>query len=156
MPKFETTRRVPYSSAQMYEVIADVEAYPQFLPMCEALTVHSRDVKDGITTVIATMRVGYKAIQESFKTRVTMTPSEPLILVEYLDGPFRRLENRWTFKPTVAGCEVHFFIDYEFRSPMLGLLMGALFDKAFRKFAEAFEDRARKIYGARTANASSG
>lgn len=146
MPKFETTRRVPYTPAQMYAVVADVEAYPQFLPLCEGLSVESREIRDGVTTVVATMRVGYKHIQERFKTRVTMNPAEPAILVEYLDGPFRRLENRWRFLPAPEGCTVHFFIDYEFRSAMLGLLMGAMFDRAFRKFAEAFEDRARHIY----------
>jgi coenzyme Q-binding protein COQ10 len=149
LPKFETTRRVPYSTVQMYDVVADVQAYPQFLPMCEALDLHSRETRDGLTILIATMRVGYKAIQERFKTQVTLDPAAPLVLVEYLDGPFRRLENRWRFLPVPGGgCDVHFFIDYEFRSPMLGLVMGALFDKAFRRFSEAFEDRARHIYGA--------
>jgi coenzyme Q-binding protein COQ10 len=147
VPKFETTRRVPYTPSQMFSVVAGVEHYPEFLPLCTGLTVHSRDAVDGVTTVIATMSVGYQAIRESFKTRVTLTPATPQILVEYLDGPFRRLENRWTFLPAGAGCDVRFYIDYEFRSPMLGLLMGALFDKAFRKFSEAFEDRARAIYG---------
>lgn len=148
MPKFETTRRVPFTPQQMFDVVGDVEAYPQFLPLCEGLTVHSRETDGPTTTIIATMQVGYKHIQESFKTRVTLHPTDPLILVEYLDGPFRRLENRWRFLTAPPGCDVHFFIDYEFRSPMLGLLMGALFDKAFRKFSEAFETRARQVYGA--------
>lgn len=147
MPKFETTRRVPYTAQQMYQIVADVEAYPQFLPLCEALKIESRDVADDKTTIIATMSVGYKTIRESFRTRVTLTPGEPAILVEYLDGPFRRLENRWRFLPTTTGSDVHFFIDYEFRSVMLSVLMGALFDKAFRRFSEAFEDRARTVYG---------
>ena len=147
MPKFETTRRVPYTALQMYQIVADVEAYPQFLPLCEALKVESREVAGGQTIIIATMSVGYKTIRESFRTRVTLTPGEPAILVEYLDGPFRRLENRWRFLPTTTGSDVHFFIDYEFRSVMLSVLMGALFDKAFRRFSEAFEDRARTVYG---------
>ena len=147
MPKFETTRRVPYTAQQMYQIVADVEAYPQFLPLCEALKVESREVAGEKTTIIATMSVGYKTIRESFRTRVTLTPGEPTILVEYLDGPFKRLENRWRFLPTATGSDVHFFIDYEFRSVMLSVLMGALFDKAFRRFSEAFEDRARTVYG---------
>ena len=147
MPKFETTRRVPYTAQQMYLIVADVEAYPQFLPLCEGLHVESREVTADKTTIIATMSVGYKTIRESFRTRVTLTPADPAILVEYLDGPFKRLENRWRFLPTATGSDVHFFIDYEFRSVMLSVLMGALFDKAFRRFSEAFEDRARTVYG---------
>ncbi len=147
MPKFETTRRVPYSARQMYDIIADVESYPQFLPLCEALHVESREQSGEATVIVATMTVGYKAIRESFRTRVTLHPQEPTILVEYLDGPFRRLENRWRFVPAASGSDVHFWIDYEFRSAMLGLLMGAMFDKAFRRFSAAFEERARHVYG---------
>lgn len=148
MPKFSTVRRMPFTPQQIFDVVADVESYPQFLPLCEALRVHERkDTADG-QVLTATMEVGYKAIKESFTTRVTLTPAEPMVLVEYLDGPFRRLENRWRFKPAAGGTDVDFFIDYEFRSPMLGVLVGALFDKAFRRYAEAFEARARQVYGA--------
>lgn len=147
MPKFETTRRVPYSARQMYEIVADVEAYPQFLPLCEGLRVESRQTDGDKTTIIATMSVGYKTIKESFRTRVTLMPGDLSILVEYLDGPFSRLVNRWRFQQAGAGSDVHFYIDYEFRSIMLGMLMGALFDKAFRRFSEAFEERARQVYG---------
>lgn len=147
MPKFETTRRVPFSAQQMFDIVADVEAYPQFLPLCEALSVESREQTAGETVIVATMRVGYKHITERFRTRVTLKPTDPAILVEYLDGPFRRLENRWRFLPNGQGSDVHFYIDYEFRSAMLGILMGAMFDKAFRRFSEAFEDRARRVYG---------
>lgn len=147
MPKFQTTRRVPYSARQMYEIVADVEQYPKFLPLCEALAVESRQTEGDATIIIATMSVGYKTIRESFRTRVTLHPADPSILVEYLDGPFKRLENRWRFISTATGSDVQFYIDYEFRSVMLGVLMGALFDKAFRRFSEAFEDRARVVYG---------
>jgi coenzyme Q-binding protein COQ10 len=97
--------------------------------------------------LLADMTVGYKAIRETFTSRVTLDPANLKILVEYVDGPFRHLENRWTFKPNESGCEVGFFISYEFASRMLGLLMGAMFDKAFRKFSEAFERRADQVYG---------
>jgi coenzyme Q-binding protein COQ10 len=147
MPSFTTRRRVPYTPAQMFDLVADVERYPHFLPLCEALTVRSREEQADRTVIVATMVAGYQAIRESFTTRVTLLPTEPRVLVEYLDGPFRRLENRWLFKPVPGGCEVDFYIDYEFRNPMLGLLVGALFDKAFRRFAEAFEARARAVYG---------
>lgn len=149
MPSFSTTRRVPFAPGQMFDIVADVESYPQFLPLCEALHVRERKaVADG-EVLIATMEVGYKAIKEAFTTRVTLAPAEPSVLVEYLDGPFRHLENRWSFKQAAGGTDVEFFIDYEFRSAMLGMLMGALFDKAFRRYAEAFEARARQVYGAR-------
>lgn len=154
MPKFETTRRVAYSAQQMFDIVADVARYPEFLPLCEALHVESRQDLGETTVIVASMTVGYKAIHETFRTRVTLRPSEPSILVEYLDGPFRRLENRWSFRPAGSGSDVHFFIDYEFRSPVLGLLMGAMFDKAFRRFSAAFEERARHVYGPPTSVAS--
>ena len=146
MPQFETRRPVPHTPEQMYDLVADVERYPEFLPLCEGLAVRSRRERDGRTLLVADMTVGYKAIRETFTSRVTLDPENLKILVEYVDGPFRYLENRWTFKPHEAGCEVGFFISYEFASRMLGLLMGAMFDKAFRKFAEAFERRADQVY----------
>ncbi|MGD9668193.1 MAG: type II toxin-antitoxin system RatA family toxin [Hyphomicrobiaceae bacterium] len=149
MPKFDTTRRVAYSAEQMFAVVADIEKYPLFLPMCESLKITSR-TQDGVTThLVATMGIGYKAIRESFTTRVMLSPQAepPLIEVAYLDGPFHHLDNRWRFVDRERGCDVHFYIDYSFRSAMLGLVMGAVFEKAFRKFAEAFEERARTVYG---------
>lgn len=149
MARFETTRRVPYSAKQMFAVVADVEAYPQFLPMCESLKITSRTQDDLGTHLIATMGIGYKAIRETFTTRVILWPQAepPRIDVAYLDGPFHHLDNRWLFVDRERGSDVHFYIDYQFRNAMLGLVMGAVFDKAFRKFAEAFEERARTIYG---------
>lgn len=147
MPTFQTKRRVPFTPGQMFDLVADVERYPEFLPLCEGLTLRSREEQDGRTVLVASMIAGYKAIREAFTTRVTLLPGQNKVLVEYLDGPFRHLENRWVFKAVPGGCDVDFFIDYEFRNPMLGLLVGALFDKAFRRFTEAFEARARAVYG---------
>lgn len=147
MPMFNNTRRVRHSPEQMFALVADVETYPQFLPLCEALAVRRRTPREGGGEIlVANMSVGYKAISETFTSRVTLDPANLKILVEYVDGPFRYLENRWTFKPHESGCEIEFFISYEFASRMLGLLMGTMFDKAFRKFAEAFERRADLIY----------
>ena len=147
MPMFNSTRRVKHSSAEMFALVADVEKYPQFLPLCEGLTVRRRTPREGGGEVLlADMTVGYKAIRETFTSRVTLDPANLKILVEYVDGPFRYLENRWSFRPAEKGSEVVFFISYEFASRMLGLLMGAMFDKAFRKFAEAFEKRADQVY----------
>lgn len=133
----------------MFALVSDVEKYPQFLPMCEALSVRSRKEKDSKTFLIADMTVGYKLIRETFTSQVFLKPEENVIDVKYVDGPFRYLDNRWTFKPVGDGseCDVEFFIDYEFKSRTLGLLMGSMFDLAFRKFSEAFEKRADAIYG---------
>jgi coenzyme Q-binding protein COQ10 len=148
MPSFRSARSVKHSSAQMFDLVADVERYPEFLPLCERLRVIRRSQSgEGVETLVATMSVGYKAIAETFTSRVTLDRPRMRILVEYVDGPFKYLENRWTFKPTASGSDVEFFINYEFKSFALGLLMGSVFDKAFRRFAEAFEERANEVYG---------
>lgn len=133
--------------AQMFDLVADVERYPQFLPMCEALVVRSRRERDGKTLLVADMTVGYKAIHETFTSQVLLDRANLKIDVKYIDGPFRYLDNRWTFDEMEDGCDVKFFIDYEFRSRVLGALMGAMFDRAFRMFSEAFEKRADAVYG---------
>jgi coenzyme Q-binding protein COQ10 len=149
MPKFETTRHVAHSPERMFALVADIEKYPQFLPMCEALSVRSRKERDGVTVLIADMSVGYKAIRETFTSQVVLKPAENVIDVRYLDGPFRYLQNKWNFLPANdGGCEVHFFIEYEFKNRILGAMMGAMFDRAFRMFSGAFEKRANEIYGA--------
>lgn len=147
MPQFETRRIVKHSPEQMYALVADVERYPEFLPLCEALAVRSRKERDGKELLIADMTVGYKAIRETFTTQVLLNASERTIDVKYIDGPFRYLDNRWRFgEEGEGGCAVEFYIDYEFKSRILGALMGSMFDRAFRMFAEAFEARADKIY----------
>jgi coenzyme Q-binding protein COQ10 len=153
LPTFEMTRPVPFSPEQMFAVVADVERYPEFLPLCEGLHVRSREEKGGESVLTATMTVGYRAIRESFTSRVTLRPLKNEIDVAYLDGPFTHLDNRWWFRDAAGGSQIHFFIDYAFASRMLGLVMGAVFDKAVRKYAEAFEERARLIYGRPTAAA---
>ncbi|MEZ5811254.1 MAG: type II toxin-antitoxin system RatA family toxin [Rhizobiaceae bacterium] len=147
MPEFSSTRRVRHMPAQMFDLVADVERYPQFLPMCEALVVRSRRERDGKTLLVADMTVGYKAIHETFTSQVLLDRANLKIDVKYIDGPFRYLDNRWTFDEMEDGCDVKFFIDYEFRSRVLGALMGAMFDRAFRMFSEAFEKRADAVYG---------
>ncbi|MBX3552285.1 MAG: type II toxin-antitoxin system RatA family toxin [Pseudolabrys sp.] len=153
MPSFSTNRRVRHAASDMFDLVADVEKYPQFVPLCSALAVRNRTEKgEGVSTIVADMTVAYKLIRETFRSRVTLDKPKLQILVEYLDGPFSKMQNRWTFKPAGDNaCTVEFFIDYEFRSRMLGMLMGAMFDTAFRRFAEAFEKRADVIYGRKTA-----
>jgi len=147
MPKFETVRHVAHSPEEMFALVADVEKYPEFLPMCEALAVRTRKERDGVTLLVADMTVGYKALRETFTSQVALKPAERAIDVRYVDGPFRFLKNEWRFEPAAEGkCDIHFFIEYEFKSRMLGALMGAMFDRAFRMFAEAFERRANQVY----------
>ncbi|MGA7040770.1 MAG: type II toxin-antitoxin system RatA family toxin [Pseudolabrys sp.] len=148
MPQFSTKRRVRHAATDMFDLVADVEKYPQFVPLCSALTVKTRAEKDGRAVLVADMTVAYKVIRETFTSRVTLDRQSLTILVEYLDGPFKRMQNRWTFYSVETKvCDVEFFIDYEFRSRTLAMLMGAMFDAAFRRFAVAFEQRADEIYG---------
>jgi coenzyme Q-binding protein COQ10 len=148
MPSFRTTRQVRHTPQAMFDLVADVEKYPEFLPLCEGLKVRRRaESGEGVETLVAEMKVGYKKIHETFTSRVTLDRTRLRILVEYVDGPFSYLENRWSFRPAGGGCEIEFYIAYEFRSFALGLLMGAMFDKAFRTFVQAFEERADQIYG---------
>ncbi|MGO4565626.1 type II toxin-antitoxin system RatA family toxin [Rhizobium sp. 2YAF20] len=147
MPQFETHRSVPHSPEQMFDLVADVERYPEFLPLCTGLVVRNRKERDGKVLLVADMTVGYKAIRETFTTQVLLNKAELAIDVKYIDGPFKYLDNRWRFLPDgKGGCTIDFFIDYEFKSRILGALMGSMFDRAFRMFTEAFETRAGKIY----------
>ncbi len=147
MPSFETTRRVPFTPEQMFALVADVERYPQFLPLCEGLRVLSR-AKDGDNDVIvAAMDVGYKAIRETFTSRVTLDRGSMTVVADLVEGPFRHMRNHWSFAAVPGGADVRFHISYEFKSMMLQMLVGAVFDQAFRKFAEAFERRAEVVYG---------
>lgn len=149
MPQFSTKRRVRHAASDMFELVADVEQYPQFVPLCAGMRVKSRtDKGGGVELLVAEMTVAYKLIRQTFTSRVTLDKPKRAILVEYLDGPFSRMQNRWTFN-AISGqsCEVEFFIEYEFKSRTLAMLMGAMFDTAFRKFALAFEKRADEVYG---------
>jgi coenzyme Q-binding protein COQ10 len=148
MPQFSTKRRVRHSAAHMFDLVADVERYPEFVPFCRRLKVRERlPEPEGVEVLVADMTVDYKVMRETFTSRVTLDRPNLQILVEYLEGPFSKLENRWAFHATgERTCEVEFFIAYEFRSRTLSLLMGAMFDVAFRRLAAAFERRADQVY----------
>lgn len=150
MPQFETIKHVTHPPDEMFGLVADIERYPEFVPLCEALTVRSKREREGRTVFVAEMTVGYKAIRETFTSQVLLKPDEKIIDVKYLDGPFRYLQNHWRFDPAAdGGTDIHFFIDYEFKSRVLAALMGAMFDRAFRMFTHAFEKRADALYGVR-------
>ncbi len=149
MPQFTSKRRVRHAAADMFDLVADVERYPEFVPMCRELKIRRRTSgPEGVDIIIADMSVAYKLVRETFTSRATLDRPNLQILVEYIEGPFSHMENRWTFHPVAErSCEVEFYISYEFRSRMLGILMGAMFDLAFRRFVQAFERRADSIYG---------
>jgi coenzyme Q-binding protein COQ10 len=149
MHSYDVTHRIGHSAAEMFNLVADVEKYPLYLPLCEALSVTKRERRDdGTELLIARMTVGYRLVRESLTTQVILNAPERLILVEYLDGPFSFLENRWRFTPVgEAACDIAFHIRYTFRSRMLERLMGGLFGKAVRRYTAAFEARADQVYG---------
>jgi coenzyme Q-binding protein COQ10 len=156
MHVFETKHTIVHPADDMFRLVADVESYPRFLPLCEELKLRRRERRDGKEVLIATMTVGYKFIRESFTTEVILDADARTIVVHYLDGPFSFLENRWRFVPlTPRSCEVDFYIAYSFRSRLLERLMGGLFDKAVRKYTDAFEARADAVYGASSASLAS-
>ena len=149
MPQFRTKRRVKHSASDMFDLVADVEKYPQFVPLCQSLKVVRRTQgAEGIETIVANMTVAYNVMRETFTSRVILDRPNLDIDVDYLDGPFSRMENRWDFHPVSDHvCDIEFFITYEFKSRMLAMLRGAMFEVAFRRLAEAFERRADAVYG---------
>ena len=148
MPQITTKRRVPHSAVDMFDLVADVERYPEFVPLCQSLKVRQRTSEGGKEVIVADMTVAYKLIKETFTSRVTLNPAQLRIHVKYLNGPFTRMENRWEFHAIdETSCEIEFFLAYEFKSRALALVMGSMFDAVFRRFASAFEQRADVVYG---------
>ena len=150
MPSFRSERKVGHGAGEMFDLVADVERYPEFVPLCTSLKVRKRSVDlDGRPVLLSEMGVGLGIVRERFTSRVTLDRARLRVLVDYVDGPFSHMENVWIFRdePDGGRSVVSFYIDYDFRSRTLGALMGSMFDAAFRKFAIAFEARADKIYG---------
>jgi coenzyme Q-binding protein COQ10 len=161
MPTFSSKRRVQHRADQMFDLVADVERYPEFVPLCQSLKIRQRTPKpDGTEIVIADMTVSFRLVRESFTSEVTLDRPNLKIGVRYLRGPFSNLENRWMFEPKgddkqADSCDVSFFITYEFKSRVLAALMGAMFDATFSRFSAAFEKRADTVYGKKPAGQSS-
>src|SRR5258706_4526656 len=149
MPRFSSKLQVHHSAPEMFDLVADVERYPEFVPLCKALKIRQRAAKpDGTEIIVADMTVSFKVVREAFTSRVTLDRPNLKILVEYLEGPFSTLENRWTFEPNGdRACDVGFFIQYEFKSRMLGLLMGTMFDTAVSRLSAAVENRSDQAHG---------
>ncbi len=154
MKSFRNRRKVDHSAAEMFALVSDIEAYPKFVPLCEGMRVRRRTrAGEGMEVIVAQMDVGFRAICERYTSRVTCNLPKLEILVEYIDGPFKKLDNRWNFRDESPGPNgesrsvVDFFIAYEFKSMALGMLMGAMFDTAFHKYSDAFVKRADQVYG---------
>jgi coenzyme Q-binding protein COQ10 len=148
MPEYRTERRVQHTADDMFSLVADVERYPEFLPFCERLVVRGRRTEGEREVLVADMSIGYKLVRETFTSKVTLDRPALTIRADYLDGPFRTMENSWSFVALPEGGSIiRFAISYEFKSRALALLMGAVFDRVFRTFAHAFETRADKVYG---------
>ena len=143
MPSFRAARRVPFTPRQMFDLVADVERYPEFLPWCLGCRVVSRAPGE----IRADLLIGFRVFRERWHSRVLLDRPRQ-IDVEYVHGPFRHLENRWRFEPHPEGCLVDFYVDFEFRSKLLSRVIAGLFGEAVHHMVRAFETRARAIYGA--------
>jgi len=143
MPTHAERRVLPHTPEQLYGLVADIERYPEFLPWCLAVRLRSR--RENV--VVADLVIGFRMIRERFTSRVTLDPEGRRIDVAYIEGPLRYLNNHWRFLEHPEGCEIDFFVDFEFHSRLLQKLMGPLFNEAVKRMVGAFEARATAIYG---------
>ena len=149
MPHHDECRSLPHSAAQMYDLVADVKRYPEFLPWVSAIRVR----QDGETEMLADMVVGFKALRETFSSRVLKVPKTSIV-VDYLDGPMKHLHNSWKFEDVAGGgSTVDFTVDFSFRNRVFEALAGQFFDSALRKMTGAFIERADDLYGSNSSKA---
>jgi coenzyme Q-binding protein COQ10 len=147
MPTHSETKLLPYTPQQMYHLVADVAHYPEFLPWCAAARIRSRRPQGAGEVMEADLVISFKVFRERFGSRVALWPDEMRIDTEYLDGPFRYLQSNWTFRTAENGCEVEFFVDFEFRNKVLQGVIGVVFHDAMQRIVRAFERRAAQLYG---------
>lgn len=148
MPRHSETKRLPYTADQMYGLVADVEAYPQFLPWNSAARIRSRSPIEGGEVLEADLVISFKVFRERFGSRVTLWPDVRKIDTEYLDGPFRYMRSTWAFRDVEGGCEVDFMVDFEFKNAILQKIIGVVFNEAMHRVVRAFERRAADLYDA--------
>ena len=147
MPTHTEIRVLPYTPDQIYALVADVTRYPEFLPWNAAARVRSRrDLGDGREELLADLVISFKVFRERFGSRVVLDPNARRIDTEYIDGPFRYLRSNWQIDPDDAGCRVEFYVDFEFKNPVLQKLIGVVFNQAMERIVRAFEDRAATLY----------
>ncbi|MFD1343429.1 type II toxin-antitoxin system RatA family toxin [Litorisediminicola beolgyonensis] len=147
MPSHSETKMLPYSAQQMYDLVADVASYPEFLPWCAAARIRSREDKGDHEVMLADLVISFKVFRERFGSRVVLRPETMEIETEYLDGPIRYLESKWSFKDVEGGAEVSFFVDFEFKNRLLQGAAGMFFYEAMQRVVRAFERRAAELYG---------
>ena len=147
MPRHSETRTLPYTAQQMYDLVADVARYPEFLPWTAAARIRSRTPEGDHEVMLADLVVSFKVFREKFGSRVTLWPDRKRIDTEYIEGPFRHLHSRWEFRDVEGGSEVHFEVDFEFRNIILQKAAGLFFFEAMQRIVRAFESRARQLYG---------
>jgi len=145
MPTHAEQRTLPYTAEELYDLVADVERYPEFLPWVIACRIKRR-MND---TIEADLVIGFKMFRETFTSRVTLDRPRR-IDVTYLHGPLKYLNNHWRFFPVDGGCTIDFYVDFEFKNRLFQKLVGALFDEAVRRMVKSFEARARELYGDRS------
>lgn len=147
MPAHSETKKLPYSADQMYDLVADVGSYPQFLPWTAAARVRSNTDKGDHTVMLADLVVSFKVFRERFGSRVLLWPEKKQIDTAYIDGPFKHLESTWRFKDVEGGCEVSFDVDFEFKNKLLQGAAGMFFNEAMQRIVRSFERRAKDLYG---------
>ncbi|MHA6345812.1 type II toxin-antitoxin system RatA family toxin [Roseivivax sp. CAU 1761] len=147
MPTHSETKILPYTAQQMYDLVADVGSYPKFLPWCAAARIRSVEDRGESRVMLADLVISFKVFRETFGSRVTLWPEAKKIDTEYLDGPFRHMESNWSFRDVERGCEVSFYVDFEFRNAMLRSIIGVVFNDAMQRVVRAFERRAAELYG---------
>jgi coenzyme Q-binding protein COQ10 len=147
MPTHSETRALPYSATQMYDLVADVAQYPQFIPWISAARVRSVTPEGDHDVMLADLVVGFKMFRERFMSRVTLWDALRRIDTEYVDGPFKHMISKWEFVETDTGCDVKFHVDFEFRNRLLQGAAGLFFHEAMQRIVRAFETRATALYG---------
>ena len=147
MPTHSETRFLPYTAQQMYDLVADVASYPQFLPWCAAARIRSRAEQGECEVMEADLVISFKVFRERFGSRVVLWPDTRKIDTEYIDGPFRYMKSTWAFAEAEGGCEVTFFVDFEFKNAILQGIIGVVFNEAMQRIVRAFERRAAELYG---------
>jgi coenzyme Q-binding protein COQ10 len=147
MPSHSETRTLPYTAQQMYDLVADVARYPEFLPWTAAARIRSRKEEGDHEVMLADLVVSFKVFRERFGSRVTLWPGRNRIDTEYIEGPFRHLHSTWQFRDVDGGSEVHFEVDFEFRNIILQKAAGLFFFEAMQRIVRAFEARAHQLYG---------
>jgi coenzyme Q-binding protein COQ10 len=146
--KVHSERRIlPFTPEQIFELVGDVASYPEFLPWCTGARIREKQVMPTGEVLVADLMIGFKMVREKFTSRVTLDRPKMRIDVEYINGPFKHLNNHWTFSPTVNGqCQIDFHLEFEFSSIVLQKLIGVLFHEAVRRMVAAFEARAHQLY----------